>query len=82
MQTVLHCEPNTVFAEAIVGEDGALRLKDATQFSFKPGELLALSISTMPPPGIRDSETLRGSVTGYTDPFGSAAESDDWEALR
>ena len=82
MQTDLHIEPNTFFAEAVVGEDGSLYLKDVTQFSFKPGEILALSISKKLESGIHHSETLRGSVTGYNDPFGFATELTDWEVLR
>ena len=71
-----------MFAEATVGENGALYLENASQLALKPGEKVALTISPVTRVGEAKRNPLQGTVTHYEDPFGPAAASEEWEALR
>lgn len=82
MQTALPVGANTVFAEATVGEDGSLRLKDASRFALKPGEKVTLTISPIVAVRGENPKPLLGTVTRYDDPFGPATDPEEWEALR
>ena len=73
---------NTMFAEATVGEDGALHLKDTSCLFLKPGQKVALTISSIEETQDVNATPLRGTVTYYEDPFGSATTPEDWETLR
>lgn len=64
----------TVFAEATVGEDGTLHLKDTSQLSLKPGEKVALMISPIAEANGENPKPLQGTVLRYDDPFGPATE--------
>ena len=71
----------TIFAEATVAEDGSLHLNSPAS-GFKPGERVRLIISPILNDQADVQTQLRGSVVRYDDPFGPAAPTDDWEALK
>ena len=82
MEIALPVGTKTMLAEAIVGEDGALHLKDTTRFSLKPGEKVVLTISPVGEVNSETAQPLLGTVTYYEDPFGPATTPEEWEALR
>ncbi len=71
----------TVYAEATIGEDGALHLRYPDP-SLKPGSRVLLTISPHTEPIQENATPLRGSVPRYNDPYGSATDANDWEELR
>ena len=81
MQIALPVANRTVFAEATVGEDGALHL-DHPAPTLKPGARVLLTISPQTEAVEENLRPLLGTVIRYDDPFGPAADPDDWEALR
>ena len=64
-----------MFAEATVGDNGALYLENASQLASKPGEKVALTISPVTRVGEANRYPLQGTVTYYEDSFESAAAS-------
>lgn len=82
MDIALPIGMKTVFAEATVGEEGTLHLKDASQFFLKPGEKVTLTISPIAEASGENAKLLLGTVTRYDDPFGPATAPEEWEALR
>jgi hypothetical protein len=81
MEIALPVHTNTVFAEATVGEDGALYLRNPPP-SLKPGARVLLTISPQTEPAEENATRLIGSVIRYDDPYGPATDVDEWEALR
>jgi hypothetical protein len=61
----------TVFAEATVGTDGALRLTGPAQ-ALTPGARVLLTISPLPESPNGNASPLLGSVLRYDDPFAPA----------
>lgn len=82
MEIALPVNNKTVFAEATVGEDGALHLHSPAP-PLKPGAKVLLTISPQAEATVAKNPTpLRGTVIRYDDPFGPATTPDEWEALR
>ena len=81
MEIALPVNNKTVFAEATVGEDGALRLRSPAPF-LKPGAKVLLTISLQAEAIAENLTPLRGTVLRYDDPFGPATTPNEWEALR
>lgn len=81
MEIALPVHTKTVFAEATVGEDGALHLRNPDP-SLKPGVRVLLTISPQTEAAEENTTPLRGTVTRYDDPYGPAMDLDEWEALR
>lgn len=70
----------TVYVEATIGEDGALHLRNPDP-SLKPDATVLLTISPQTEASQVNATPLLGSVIRYDDPYGSATDVDDWEAL-
>ncbi len=70
----------TVITEAIVEEDGSLRLRNPVP-SLQVGTRVHLTISPQIATLKTDPALLHGSVIRYDDPFGPAAAIEDWEVL-
>ena len=81
MGSALPVTAKTVFAEAIVAEDGSLHIEGPTP-ALKPGDKVLLTISPIAEATDENPRPLLGTVTRYDDPFGPAAPIDEWEALR
>jgi hypothetical protein len=82
METTVPNVPQTLFAQATVGDNGSLHLKDPDRLALKPGDEVALTISPVAPKTEAAAQSLLGTVTRYEDPFGPAVDPDDWDALR
>jgi hypothetical protein len=80
MEIALPVTSRTVFAEATVGEDGALHLHNPAP-TLKPGAKVLLTISPQVDTTGENSRPLLGTVTRYDDPFGPATSPEEWEAL-
>jgi hypothetical protein len=76
MEIALPITNKTVFAEATVGEDGALHLNNPTP-ALKPGARVLLTISPQAEATEENSKPLLGTVTRYEDPFGPATALDE-----
>jgi hypothetical protein len=74
MEIALSFTSKTVFAEATVGEDGALHLHNPTP-TLKPGAKVLLTISPQAETAYEKALSLLGTVLHYEDPFGPAASS-------
>ena len=70
----------TVYAEATVGEDGALRLNRGSG-PLRPGDKVMVAITPMVVERTSTAASLRGSVLRYDDPFGSAVPPEQWDAV-
>ena len=81
MEFALSTNTKTVFAEATVGEDGALHLNNPAP-TLKPGAKVLLTISPQAEQTQENPTQLRGTVTRYDDPFGPATGPGEWEAMR
>lgn len=81
MEIALPVLRKTVFAEATVGEDGALHLHSPTP-TLKPGAKVLLTISLQSEAAEENAQPLLGTVLRYEDPFGPATSPEEWETLR
>ena len=81
MEIALPITSKTVFAEATVGEDGALHLHNPAP-TLKPGAKVLLTISPKAETAEENTPSLLGTVLRYEDPFGPPASPDEWDALR
>ena len=81
MEFSLPVNNKTVFAEATVGEDGALHLVSPAP-TLKPAAKVLLTISPQEEATAENSTPLLGTVIRYDDPFGPATIPDEWDALR
>jgi hypothetical protein len=81
MEIALPVTRKTGFAEATVGEDGALYLQNPSPI-LKPGAKVLLTISPQAETAEENAQSLLGTVLRYEDPFGPAASQDEWDALR
>ncbi len=79
MKTTTSSQP--YWTEATVAPDGSLVLDSPSRLPLKPGEKVAILLSPLPKESQESAYTLRGTVLRYEDPFGSATELEDWEAL-
>lgn len=72
---------HTIFAEAVVGQDGELHL-DSLLTILQPGTRVSLTISSHHKPGDFNQNILRGCVVRYDNPYEPATDANDWEILR
>ncbi len=75
-------EINTHFTEAVVGDDGSLRLLQNSATGFKAGDRVLLAILPFHKPNTNNATPLKGTVLRYDSPFEPATDSENWEALR
>jgi hypothetical protein len=66
-------------AAAVVGPDGAIRI---VRLPFAPGTPVDVFIRKGGPPGIVSEGSLHGTILKDVDPFGSAVEPQEWEAIK